>query len=91
MSINAEAKKEIIAKHKASNNDTGSAEVQIALFTERIANLTDHLKAHRKDFHSTRGLMILVGKRKRMLAYLKNKDEKRFLAIVEQLGLKKKI
>lgn len=90
MSINRETKKDLITKFKSSDNDTGSVEVQIALFTERIANLTDHLKVHKKDFHSTRGLLMLVGRRKQMLSYLKNRDEKRYVALADKLGLKKK-
>lgn len=89
MSITAEKKQEIFATHGATTQDTGKPEVQIALFTERINNLTEHLKVHTKD-HSTRlGLLKLVGKRRSLLDYLKRKDIERYRAIIEKLGIRK--
>ena len=82
-------KQEIIAKYKRDENDTGSPEVQIALLTERINELTEHLKVHKKDNHSRRGLLKMVGKRRNLLNYLVKKDINRYRAIVEKLGLRK--
>ena len=79
----------IIKQHKIHEKDTGSSEVQVALLSERIKELTTHLKKHPKDNHSRRGLLIMVSKRKRILDYLKNKDEKRYKKIIKELGLKK--
>ncbi len=84
-----ELKQEIIAKYKRDENDTGSPEVQIALLTERINELTEHLKVHKKDNHSRRGLLKMVGKRRNLLNYLSKKDINRYRAIVEKLGLRK--
>ena len=84
-----ERKQEIINTHKREENDTGSPEVQIALLTERINELTEHLKVHKKDNHSRRGLLKMVGKRRNLLNYLAKKDENRYVAIVEKLGLRK--
>ena len=82
-------KQEIIAKYKRDENDTGSPEVQIALLTERINELTEHLKVHKKDNHSRRGLLKMVGKRRNLLNYLDKKDINRYTDIVEKLGLRK--
>lgn len=82
-------KSKIIAEYKQHENDTGSAEVQIALFTEEIKQLTQHLKKHIKDNHSRRGLLKMVSKRRRLLDYLKNQDEKKYNKVVKKLGLKK--
>jgi small subunit ribosomal protein S15 len=82
-------KQKIIEKYKLHQADTGSSEVQIAIFTEQIEQLTKHLKKHPKDNHSRRGLLKMVTKRKRLLDYLKDEDEKRYNSIVRKLGLKK--
>jgi small subunit ribosomal protein S15 len=82
-------KKQIIEKFKKHDRDTGSAEVQVAILTERINQLTEHLKFHKNDHHSRRGLLMMVGKRKRLLQYLKKKDEKRYLDLIENLNLRK--
>jgi small subunit ribosomal protein S15 len=82
-------KKELIDRFKLHENDTGSPEVQVGLLTHRISYLTDHLKVHKKDHHSRRGLLILVGRRRRLLNYVKNKDVKRYRAIIETLGLRR--
>ena len=87
--ISKEAKAEIIEKYKRDENDTGSPEVQIALLTERINELTEHLKVHKKDNHSRRGLLKMVGKRRNLLNYLEKKDINRYREIVEKLGLRK--
>ncbi|WP_369688869.1 30S ribosomal protein S15 [Carboxydothermus pertinax] len=79
----------IIAKYQLHEKDTGSPEVQIAILTERIMQLTEHLKVHKKDFHSRRGLLKMVGQRRALLNYLKRKDFERYRAIVEKLGLRK--
>ena len=84
-----ERKAEILKTYARENNDTGSAEVQIALLTERINELTEHLKVHKKDDHSRRGLLIMVGKRKRLLKYLENKDVERYRGIIAKLGIRK--
>ncbi len=89
MYINTEIKKEIFAKHGGSETNTGSAEAQIALFTYRISNLTEHLKKNRKDFGTQRSLQLLVGKRRSLLDYLKKKDIERYRAIVKELGLRR--
>ncbi len=89
MVFSAQDKKELIERHKLHDADTGSPEVQIALLTHRIQYLTDHLKVHKKDHHSRRGLLMLVGKRRRLLNYVKNKDVKRYRSILETLGLRK--
>lgn len=87
--ITAEMKKEIIAKYGKNPEDTGSPEVQIALLTARISDLTEHLKVHKKDHHSRRGLLKMVGQRRGLLAYLKKKDIERYRALIEKLGLRK--
>ncbi len=80
----------IISEYRTRDNDTGSTEVQIALLPERISNLTEHFKFHKKDFHSRRGLLKLVGQRRRHLAYLKRKDPAAYLALTERLGIRRK-
>ena len=82
-------KQEIIAKYQTHEGDTGSPEVQIALLTERIAHLTEHLKVHKKDNHSRRGLLMMVGQRRSLLKYLEEVDIERYRSIVERLGLRK--
>ncbi|MFB9119717.1 30S ribosomal protein S15 [Bergeyella porcorum] len=89
MYLTSEKKAEIFAKHGKSAQDTGSAEGQIALFTYRINHLTGHLRANHKDYATERSLVKLVGKRKRLLDYLKNKDIERYRAIIAELGLRK--
>ena len=89
MSITSEKTKEIISSNKTHDTDTGSPEVQVAILTERIKNLTEHFKTHKKDHHSRRGLLMLVGQRKSMLNYLKKKDIERYRALIEKLGLRK--
>ena len=84
-----ERKTEIIEANKIHATDTGSPEVQIAILTDRINHLTDHLKTHKKDHHSRRGLLMMVGKRKNLLAYLMDKDIERYRAIIEKLNLRK--
>ena len=81
----------IIEDHKTHETDTGSPEVQVALLTARINQLTDHLKVHKKDFHSRRGLMMMVGRRRRMLAYLSEVDIERYRALVGRLGIRSKL
>ena len=87
--ITSEKKQEIINTYKRDEKDTGSPEVQIALLTERITELTEHLKVHKKDNHSRRGLLKMVGKRRNLLNYLAKKDVQRYRDIVEKLGLRK--
>ena len=87
--ISKERKSEIIDKYKRDEKDTGSPEVQIAILTERINELTEHLKVHKKDNHSRRGLLKMVGKRRNLLNYLAKKDINRYRAIVKELGLRK--
>tara|TARA_B100000508_G_scaffold141093_1_gene146638 strand:- start:162233 stop:162502 length:270 start_codon:yes stop_codon:yes gene_type:complete len=89
MYLSAEKKKEIFKKHGKSENDTGSAEGQIALFTYRIGHLTNHLKENRKDYGTQRALQLLVGKRRSLLDYLKKTDIERYRAIVKELGLRR--
>lgn len=89
MYINTEIKKEIFKKHGGSETNTGSTEAQVALFTFRIANLTEHLKKNRKDFGTQRSLQLMVGKRRSLLDYLKRKDIERYRAIVKELGLRR--
>jgi small subunit ribosomal protein S15 len=87
--LDAEKRKEIIAGFKTHEGDTGSPEVQIALLSARIQYLTEHFKTHKKDHHSRRGLLKLVGQRRRLLEYLKNKEVNRYRKIIERLGLRK--
>ena len=82
-------KEELIKEYGKSDNDTGSTEVQVALLTKRIDDLTGHLKEHKKDHHTRRGLLMLVGKRKRLLQYLENQDVKRYRSLIDKLGLRK--
>jgi len=89
MSITAERKTELLQEHATTKGDTGSPEVQVALLTERINNLTGHFKDHKKDHHSRRGLLKMVGQRRRLLDYLKEKDTKRYSAIIGKLGIRK--
>ena len=89
MAINTEQKKEIINSYKTHDSDTGSSEVQVAILTERIKYLTDHFKSHAKDHHSRRGLLKLVGQRRRLLNYLKSRDIGRYRELVDKLGIRK--
>ena len=89
MSITAERRTVLIGEHAKAPGDTGSPEVQVALLSERISNLTEHLKTHAKDFHSRRGLLMLVGRRRRLLDYLRNKDRARYEALIGRLGLRR--
>jgi small subunit ribosomal protein S15 len=82
-------KQEIIEKYKTHDKDTGSPEVQVALLSERINHLTEHFKAHAKDFHSRRGLLKLVGQRRRLLDYLKKKDLSRYRGLIKELGIRR--
>lgn len=88
MTIEKNVKSELIKKFGINEADTGSVEVQAAVLTERIKNITEHCKTHAKDFSSRRGLLMLVARRKRLLAYLKKKSTERFMALIERLGLK---
>lgn len=88
MTLTKEKKAELIGKFGRSDGDTGSTEVQVALLTERINHLTEHLRAHRKDHHSRRGLLMLVGQRRRLLAYLEGSDLGRYRELVSELGLR---
>lgn len=87
--LSKETKSNLITSYRLHNNDTGSPEVQIAILTERINYLTEHFKAHKKDHHSRRGLLKMVGKRRRLLEYLRGNDFERYRTIVEKLGLRK--
>ncbi|MEQ8411115.1 MAG: 30S ribosomal protein S15 [Erythrobacter sp.] len=89
MSVDAETKTKIIKEHARGQDDTGSPEVQVAILTERIKNLTEHFKGHHKDNHSRRGLLMMVNKRRNLLAYLKKKDVERYNALIQKLGLRK--
>ena len=89
MSITAERKQELMSEYAVKSGDTGSPEVQVAILSERIRNLTEHLKAHKKDYHSRRGLLMMVGQRRRLLDYLKNTEIKRYERVVERLGLRR--
>lgn len=89
MTLFKDKKIEIIEKYKLHDKDSGSPEVQIALLTERINHLTEHLKIHKKDHHSRRGLLMMVGQRRRLLNYLTDNDIKRYRSIVERLGLRR--
>ena len=88
-SANPEAKKKIIGEYALTEGDTGSPEVQVALLTHRIADLTEHLKEHKHDHHSRRGLLLLVGQRRRLLNYLAKKDINRYRSLIERLGLRR--
>ena len=89
MVLTSKEKKELIDKFKLHESDTGSPEVQVGLLTHRISYLTEHLKAHKKDHHTRRGLLMLVGQRRRLLNYVKNKDVQRYRDIVKTLGLRR--
>jgi small subunit ribosomal protein S15 len=89
MSITPERTTELIAEYATAANDTGSPEVQVALLSERISNLTEHLKIHAKDFHSRRGLLVLVGQRRSLLDYLKRKNVKRYQDLIGRLNLRR--
>jgi len=89
MSISAERKQALIEDNAQNPGDTGSPEVQVAILSERIANLTEHFKGHHKDNHSRRGLLMMVNKRRSLLDYLKKKDEARYTALIAKLGLRK--
>ena len=89
MTITAERKTEVIKEHARSEGDSGSPEVQIAILTERIANLTEHFKTHAKDNHSRRGLLMMVNNRRSLLDYLKKQDTERYSALIAKLGLRK--
>ena len=89
MPLTKEQKTELIGKYGRSPNDTGSAEVQVALLTERINELTEHLRGHSKDHHSRRGLLMLVGKRRRLLRYLERNDLERYRSLVGELGIRR--
>ena len=89
MAMNKEKKQELISNFKQHETDTGSSEVQVALLTERIVYLTEHFKSHPKDHHSRRGLLMLVGKRRKLLDYLKSKSYPRYRQLIETLGIRK--
>jgi small subunit ribosomal protein S15 len=89
MTLTVEQKQEIVTKHGKDAADTGSAEVQVALLTARINELTEHLRSHKKDHHSRRGLLMLVGKRRRLLNYLQRTDLDRYRALIKELGLRR--
>jgi small subunit ribosomal protein S15 len=89
VALASEVKREIIAKYGAAEADTGSAEVQVALLSRRISDLTEHLKQHKHDHHSRRGLLLLVGQRRRLLNYLARTDINRYRSIIERLGLRR--
>jgi small subunit ribosomal protein S15 len=89
MTLTAEAKRDIVARHGRGDGDTGSTEVQVALLTARINELTEHLREHRKDHHSRRGLLMLVGKRRRLLRYLQRADIDRYRSLIRELGLRR--
>ena len=89
MALSKDHKDQVISKHKKHDNDSGSPEVQIALLTERINHLTEHLRTHKKDHHSRRGLLMMVGKRRRLLNYLRNQDVERYRSLIARLGLRR--
>lgn len=89
MSITAERKQELIGEFGVKPGDTGSPEVQVAVLTERIKNLTEHLKTHKKDFHSRRGLLIMVGQRRRLLDYTRSKSQERYESLIKRLELRR--
>ncbi len=89
MTVTAERKRELVARFGKSDGDTGTPEVQIALLTARINDLTEHLRTHTKDHHSRRGLLMLVGQRRRLLRYLQRKDVERYRSLVSELGLRR--
>jgi small subunit ribosomal protein S15 len=87
--VEKERKSTVIEQYRASEKDTGSTEVQVAIITERIKGLTEHLKAHRHDYHSQRGLLMLVGQRRRLLSYLRRQDVPRYQSLIARLGLRR--
>jgi small subunit ribosomal protein S15 len=89
MSITAERKQALIKEYSRGDSDTGSPEVQVAILSERIRNLTEHLKTHKKDTHSRRGLLMMVGQRRRLLDYLSRKDRTRYQTVIAALGLRR--
>jgi len=89
MSITPERKQDVMKDFATQANDTGSPEVQVAVLTERITNLTEHLKMHKKDFASRRGLLMMVGRRRRLLDYLKRKEQSRYQVLIERLSLRR--
>ncbi len=89
MSITPERKQAVMTDFATRSNDTGSPEVQVAVLTERISNLTEHLKAHKRDFASRRGLLMMVGRRRRLLDYLRRKNQSRYQTVIERLGLRR--
>jgi small subunit ribosomal protein S15 len=89
VSLDIETKKQIIAEYATGDGDTGSPEVQVALLTRRITDLTEHLKTHKHDHHSRRGLLLLVGRRRRLLNYLQKTDIQRYRSLIERLGLRR--
>jgi small subunit ribosomal protein S15 len=89
MAITAERRKEVVGEYRTHESDTGSPEVQIAILTDRIRELSDHLQLHKKDNHSRRGLLLMVGKRNRLLRYLAKTDNERYKALIGRLGLRK--
>ncbi len=89
MSITSERKAVLISEYGTSEGDTGSPEVQVALLSERISNLTEHFKVHKKDNHSRRGLLMMVSQRRRLLDYVKRSDPKRYTALIQRLGLRR--
>ena len=91
MAVSKERKAELVAQYGASDKDSGSAEVQVALLTERIKGLTEHMKTHPKDFHTRRGLLMLVGKRRRLLSYIKARDIEDYRKLIKSLGIRDNI
>ncbi|MFH1664800.1 MAG: 30S ribosomal protein S15 [Candidatus Omnitrophota bacterium] len=89
MSIVKEKKQEVIGNFKRHDSDTGSAEVQVAILSERINSLTEHFKKHKKDFHSRRGLLLIVNKRRKLLKYMKDTDNEKYKEVIAKLGLRK--
>ncbi|SNY14772.1 30S ribosomal protein S15 [Paractinoplanes atraurantiacus] len=89
MALDQETKTKIIDEYKSKDSDTGSPEVQVAMLTKRIADLTEHLKVHKHDHHSRRGLLLLVGRRRRLLNYVQKKDIQRYRSLIERLGLRR--
>jgi small subunit ribosomal protein S15 len=89
MALTKSSKQELVSAYRTHSTDTGSPEVQIALLSERITYLTEHFKTHRKDHHSRRGLLLLVGKRRRLLDYLKGKNAERYRTVIKKLGIRK--
>lgn len=89
MSITLERKAELVKEYGTKEGDTGSPEVQVAILTERITNLTEHMKTHKQDFHSRRGLLMMVGQRRRLLDYVKGKNEQRYTSLITRLSIRR--